>query len=108
LNATNFEVHHKTHVGFVDAHAERHGRDHDLQIVTLKGFLMLYDPADMAWLRKCLEEKAPGPLQDIERHKLNASTVNARQRFLRFDQAVIATRRIEADIAVVARLLAAP
>lgn len=34
--------------------------------------LMLYDPADMAWLRRCLEEKAPGPLQDIERHKLNA------------------------------------
>ncbi|MGK3113982.1 ATP-dependent DNA helicase RecQ [Candidatus Pantoea formicae] len=34
--------------------------------------MMLYDPADMAWLRKCLEEKAPGPLQDIERHKLNA------------------------------------
>ncbi|KNC10810.1 ATP-dependent DNA helicase RecQ [Pantoea sp. RIT-PI-b] len=34
--------------------------------------MMLYDPADMAWLRKCLEEKVPGPLQDIERHKLNA------------------------------------
>lgn len=34
--------------------------------------LLLYDPADMAWLRRCLEEKAPGPLQDIERHKLNA------------------------------------
>lgn len=34
--------------------------------------LLLYDPADMAWLRKCLEEKALGPLQDIERHKLNA------------------------------------
>lgn len=34
--------------------------------------LLLYDPADMAWLRKCLEEKTPGPLQDIERHKLNA------------------------------------
>ncbi|MCE0491646.1 ATP-dependent DNA helicase RecQ [Pantoea sp. Mb-10] len=34
--------------------------------------MMLYDPADMAWLRKCLEEKMPGPLQDIERHKLNA------------------------------------
>lgn len=34
--------------------------------------VMLYDPADMAWLRRCLEEKAPGPLQDIERHKLNA------------------------------------
>ncbi|OIX98435.1 ATP-dependent DNA helicase RecQ [Pantoea sp. Ae16] len=34
--------------------------------------MMLYDPADMVWLRKCLEEKVPGPLQDIERHKLNA------------------------------------
>lgn len=34
--------------------------------------LMLYDPADMAWLRRCLDEKTPGPLQDIERHKLNA------------------------------------
>jgi len=34
--------------------------------------LLLYDPADMAWLRRCLEEKAPGQLQDIERHKLNA------------------------------------
>ncbi len=34
--------------------------------------MLLYDPADMAWLRRCLEEKAPGPLQDIERHKLNA------------------------------------
>ena len=34
--------------------------------------MMLYDPADMAWLRRCLEEKAPGPMQDIERHKLNA------------------------------------
>ncbi|WP_227319206.1 ATP-dependent DNA helicase RecQ [Cedecea davisae] len=34
--------------------------------------MLFYDPADMAWLRKCLEEKAPGALQDIERHKLNA------------------------------------
>ncbi len=34
--------------------------------------MLFYDPADMAWLRKCLEEKQPGPLQDIERHKLNA------------------------------------
>ncbi|CDK13818.1 ATP-dependent DNA helicase RecQ [Erwinia amylovora LA635] len=34
--------------------------------------LLLYDPADMAWLRRCLEEKKQGPLQDIERHKLNA------------------------------------
>ncbi|CCG85605.1 ATP-dependent DNA helicase RecQ [Erwinia piriflorinigrans] len=34
--------------------------------------LLLYDPADMAWLRRCLEEKVQGPLLDIERHKLNA------------------------------------
>ncbi len=34
--------------------------------------LLLYDPADMTWLRRCLEEKKQGPLQDIERHKLNA------------------------------------
>lgn len=34
--------------------------------------MMLYDPADMAWLRRCLEEKPPGAMQDIERHKLNA------------------------------------
>ncbi|EXU74713.1 ATP-dependent DNA helicase RecQ [Erwinia mallotivora] len=34
--------------------------------------LLLYDPADMAWLRRCLEEKAPGQLQQIESHKLNA------------------------------------
>ncbi|KOC88657.1 ATP-dependent DNA helicase RecQ [Winslowiella iniecta] len=34
--------------------------------------LLFYDPADMAWLRRCLEEKAPGQLKDIERHKLNA------------------------------------
>ncbi len=27
------------------------------------------DPADMAWLRRCLEEKTAGQLQDIERHK---------------------------------------
>ncbi len=34
--------------------------------------LLFYNPADMVWLRHCLEEKASGPLQDIERHKLNA------------------------------------
>ncbi|WPM84965.1 ATP-dependent DNA helicase RecQ [Apirhabdus apintestini] len=34
--------------------------------------MLFYDPADMAWLRRCLEEKPPGQLQDIERHKLNA------------------------------------
>jgi ATP-dependent DNA helicase RecQ len=34
--------------------------------------LLLYDPADMAWLRRCLDEKPAGPQQDVERHKLNA------------------------------------
>ncbi|MCW2488246.1 ATP-dependent DNA helicase RecQ [Candidatus Symbiopectobacterium sp. NZEC127] len=33
---------------------------------------LFYDPADMAWLRRCLEEKPPGAQQEIERHKLNA------------------------------------
>lgn len=34
--------------------------------------ILFYDPADMAWLRRCLEEKPMGMQQDIERHKLNA------------------------------------
>jgi len=34
--------------------------------------MLFYDPADMAWLRRCLEEKPAGQLLDIERHKLNA------------------------------------
>lgn len=34
--------------------------------------VLFYDPADMAWLRRCLEEKPAGQQQDIERHKLNA------------------------------------
>jgi len=34
--------------------------------------MLLYDPADMAWLRRCLEEKPAGPQLDVERHKLNA------------------------------------
>ncbi|WJV62317.1 ATP-dependent DNA helicase RecQ [Pectobacteriaceae bacterium CE70] len=33
---------------------------------------LFYDPADMAWLRRCLEEKPAGAQLDIERHKLNA------------------------------------
>lgn len=39
--------------------------------------MLLYDPADMAWLRRCLEEKPPGALKDIERHKLNAMSAFA-------------------------------
>lgn len=34
--------------------------------------MLFYDPADMVWLRRCLEEKPAGQLQNIERHKLNA------------------------------------
>ncbi|HHQ6579250.1 TPA: ATP-dependent DNA helicase RecQ [Serratia fonticola] len=34
--------------------------------------ILLYDPADMAWLRRCLEEKPAGQQLDIERHKLSA------------------------------------
>jgi len=34
--------------------------------------LLLYDPSDIAWLRRCLEEKPAGQQRDIERHKLNA------------------------------------
>jgi len=34
--------------------------------------MLFYAPEDMAWLRRCLEEKPAGQLQDIERHKLNA------------------------------------
>ncbi|STD31444.1 ATP-dependent DNA helicase recQ [Edwardsiella tarda] len=34
--------------------------------------LLFYDPADMAWLRRCLEEKPEGVQKEIERHKLNA------------------------------------
>ncbi|QPR28819.1 ATP-dependent DNA helicase RecQ [Edwardsiella hoshinae] len=34
--------------------------------------LLFYDPADMAWLRRCLEEKPEGTQKEIERHKLNA------------------------------------
>ncbi|ATA26250.1 ATP-dependent DNA helicase RecQ [Brenneria goodwinii] len=33
---------------------------------------LFYDPADMAWLRRCLEEKPAGQQLEIERHKLNA------------------------------------
>ena len=33
---------------------------------------LFYDPADMAWLRRCLDEKPAGPQKDIEQHKLNA------------------------------------
>ncbi len=34
--------------------------------------MMLYDPADMGWLRRMLDEKDDGPQKQIEAHKLNA------------------------------------
>ena len=37
--ARDVEMHHKAHVRLVDAHSERHGRDDDLQVVTLEFLL---------------------------------------------------------------------
>lgn len=34
--------------------------------------LLFYDPADMAWLRRCLDAKPDNELKLIEQHKLNA------------------------------------
>lgn len=34
--------------------------------------VMLYDPSDLAWLRRCLDEKEEGPQKQVESHKLNA------------------------------------
>ena len=34
-------MHHEAHVGFVDPHAERYGRYHNLQIIALEFFLHL-------------------------------------------------------------------
>ncbi|USD65344.1 ATP-dependent DNA helicase RecQ [Vibrio sp. SCSIO 43136] len=34
--------------------------------------MMLYDPADISWLRRMLDEKDDGPQKDVEAHKLNA------------------------------------
>ena len=39
--------------------------------------VLFYDPADMAWLRRCLDEKPAGPQKDIEQHKLNAMSAFA-------------------------------
>ncbi|WP_027251499.1 ATP-dependent DNA helicase RecQ [Photobacterium halotolerans] len=33
--------------------------------------VMFYDPADLAWLRRCLDEKEEGPQKQVESHKLN-------------------------------------
>ncbi|ELR63245.1 ATP-dependent DNA helicase RecQ [Photobacterium marinum] len=34
--------------------------------------VMFYDPSDLAWLRRCLDEKEDGAQKQIESHKLNA------------------------------------
>ncbi|MFV0486539.1 MAG: DNA helicase RecQ, partial [Vibrio fluvialis] len=34
--------------------------------------VMLYDPADIAWLRRMLDEKSDGPQKQVETHKLTA------------------------------------
>ncbi|MCW8331095.1 ATP-dependent DNA helicase RecQ [Photobacterium sp. SDRW27] len=34
--------------------------------------VMFYDPSDLAWLRRCLDEKEDGPQKQVESHKLNA------------------------------------
>lgn len=34
--------------------------------------VMFYDPSDLAWLRRCLDEKDEGPQKQVESHKLNA------------------------------------
>ena len=34
--------------------------------------VLFYDPADMAWLRRCLDEKPESDQKAIEMHKLNA------------------------------------
>ncbi|MGC9402292.1 ATP-dependent DNA helicase RecQ [Vibrio genomosp. F10] len=34
--------------------------------------MMLYDPADIGWLRRMLDEKDEGPQKQVESHKLNA------------------------------------
>ncbi len=39
--------------------------------------MMLYDPADMSWLRRILDEKEDGPQKQVESHKLNAMSAFA-------------------------------
>ncbi|MHA2940228.1 ATP-dependent DNA helicase RecQ [Vibrio sp. RC27] len=39
--------------------------------------VMLYDPADMGWLRRMLDEKPDGPQKVVESHKLNAMSAFA-------------------------------
>lgn len=39
--------------------------------------VMLYDPADIAWLRRMLDEKDEGPQKQVEAHKLSAMSAFA-------------------------------
>lgn len=39
--------------------------------------MMLYDPADISWLRRMLDEKEDGPQKQVEAHKLNAMSAFA-------------------------------
>ncbi|MCC4857972.1 ATP-dependent DNA helicase RecQ [Vibrio lentus] len=39
--------------------------------------VMLFDPADMGWLRRMLDEKEEGPQKQVEMHKLNAMSAFA-------------------------------
>lgn len=39
--------------------------------------VLFYNPADMVWLRRSLQEKDAGELKDIDRHKLNAMSAFA-------------------------------
>ncbi|MFC5079059.1 ATP-dependent DNA helicase RecQ [Vibrio thalassae] len=39
--------------------------------------MMLYDPADIGWLRRMLDEKEEGPQKQVESHKLNAMSAFA-------------------------------
>ncbi|HHF2874058.1 MULTISPECIES: ATP-dependent DNA helicase RecQ [Vibrio] len=39
--------------------------------------MMLYDPADISWLRRMLDEKDDGPQKQVESHKLNAMSAFA-------------------------------
>ncbi|BCL71594.1 ATP-dependent DNA helicase recQ [Vibrio nigripulchritudo SFn27] len=39
--------------------------------------MMLYDPADISWLRRMLDEKDDGPQKQVEAHKLNAMSAFA-------------------------------
>ncbi|MEZ8159021.1 ATP-dependent DNA helicase RecQ [Vibrio splendidus] len=39
--------------------------------------MMLFDPADMGWLRRMMDEKEEGPQKQVEMHKLNAMSAFA-------------------------------